>query len=97
IVAALAYDPVLDRDLVALEADALFERSTTRIGFRQGSVLRQYMYDFVNLFAPHLTRERVDELIAAPPEQRLAQVEAMRAELPTLGPAPWGHLGDLPA
>lgn len=97
IVASLAYDPVLDRDLVALEADALFERSTTRIGFRQGSVLRQYMYDFVSLFAPHLTRERVDELIAATPEQRLSHVEAMRTQLPTLGPAPWSHLGDMPA
>ena len=33
--------------------------STTRIGFRRGSYLRKFMYDFVELFAPHLNREVV--------------------------------------
>lgn len=54
----------LDSDLVALDAGHLFEPSTTRIGFRKGTFLRGFMYDFIEKFAPHLTREVVDEAIA---------------------------------
>jgi len=60
IVARMAYDPDADADLTLLDASHLFEPSTTRIGFRRGSYLRGYMYDFIELFAPHLTRELVD-------------------------------------
>jgi len=60
IVATLAYDAVLDSDLVALDASHLFDFSVTKIGFRRGTFLREYMYDFIQLFAPHLTREVVE-------------------------------------
>ena len=40
--------------------------STTHIGFRRGMFLRGYMYDFITLFAPHLTREKVDRIAAEP-------------------------------
>ncbi|MFO1425184.1 MAG: HTH-type transcriptional regulator CysB [Candidatus Competibacteraceae bacterium] len=59
IVARMAYDPKQDQDLVRLEAGHLFAANITRIGFRRGMFLRCYMYDFIELFAPHLTRERV--------------------------------------
>lgn len=36
----------------------------TRIGFRKGTFLRGYMYDFIQRFAPHLTKEVVDEAVA---------------------------------
>jgi len=61
IVAHMAYDPEKDSDLIALEAKHLFKSSITSIGFRRGTYLRSYMYDFIELFAPHLTRDRVDE------------------------------------
>ena len=61
IVASMAYDPDLDSNLVALDASHLFEPSTTKIGFRRGTYLRTYMYDFIQLFAPHLTRQIVEE------------------------------------
>lgn len=61
IVAHMAYDPEKDADLVALEAKHLFKSSVASIGFRRGSYIRTYMYDFIELFAPHLTRDRVDE------------------------------------
>ncbi|WP_461521299.1 HTH-type transcriptional regulator CysB [Porticoccus sp.] len=61
IVAHMAHDPVKDTDLVALDAKHLFKSSVTSIGFRRGTYLRGYMYDFIELFAPHLTRDRVDE------------------------------------
>jgi len=59
IVAKMACD-VNDPDLVALDASHLFEPSIAKIGFRKGTFLRGYMYDFIEKFAPHLTREIVD-------------------------------------
>jgi LysR family cys regulon transcriptional activator len=66
IVASMAYDAKQDADLVKLSADHLFEPSTTHIGFRQGMFMRAYMYDFIGLFAPHLSRELIDEVAAIP-------------------------------
>jgi LysR family transcriptional regulator, cys regulon transcriptional activator len=60
IVAMMAYDPKRDTALRALDASHLFEASTTRIGIRKNSYLRGYMYDFIEMFAPHLTRSVVD-------------------------------------
>ena len=66
IVAHMAYDPEVDTDLVAIEAGHLFESSVTSIGFRKGTYLRGYMYDFIRTFAPHLDRNVVDEAMALP-------------------------------
>ena len=66
IIAGLAYDPEQDKDLVAIDASHLFEPSVTYIGFRKGSFMRAYMYDFINQFAPHLTKELVDEAVSCP-------------------------------
>lgn len=63
IVASMAHDAALDSDLVALDASHLFDPSTTKIGFRRGIYLRAYMYDFIQLFAPHLTHAIVDQAI----------------------------------
>lgn len=64
IIAHMAVDPVEDKGLVSLDVSHLFEPSTTRIGFRKGTFLRGYMYEFLQQFAPHLTKERVDAAIA---------------------------------
>jgi len=61
IVAAMAYDADKDADLVALDASHLFASSVTRIGCRRGTFLRGYMYEFIEEFAPHLTREVVQD------------------------------------
>lgn len=61
IIASMAHDQTLDSDLVAIDASHLFESSTTKIGFRRGTFIRGYMYDFIELFAPHLTREVVTQ------------------------------------
>jgi LysR family cys regulon transcriptional activator len=60
VVASMAIDEITDTDLVCIDASHLFEASTTKIGFRKGSFLRTYMYDFIERFAPHLTKERVE-------------------------------------
>jgi LysR family cys regulon transcriptional activator len=51
---------VQDSDLVVLDASALFKPSVTRIGFRRGTFLRGFMYEFIELFAPHLTRRVIE-------------------------------------
>lgn len=61
IVAHMAFDAEEDSDLVALEAKHLFKSSITSIGFRRGTYLRGFMYDFIEGFAPHLTRDVVDK------------------------------------
>ena len=61
IVATMAIDENLDDDLVAIDASHLFDSSVTQIGFRKGTFLRGYMYDFIERFAPHLTKARVDK------------------------------------
>lgn len=60
IVASMALDKDLDDDLVALDASHLFASSVTKIGFRKGTFLRGYMFDFISAFAPHLTRDLVE-------------------------------------
>jgi LysR family cys regulon transcriptional activator len=60
IVARMAVIPEEDGDLVALDASHLFAGHTTWIGFRRGTLLRKYMYDFAQLLAPHLDRRSVE-------------------------------------
>lgn len=64
IVAHMAYDEDTDSDLVPLDASHLFAPSITKIGCRRGTFLRGYMYEFIELFAPHLTRDLVDQAFA---------------------------------
>ena len=63
IVAKMAYDPNKDDDLVAIDASHLFESSVTKVGFRRGTYLRSYMYDFIEMFAPHLKKSLVQEAV----------------------------------
>jgi LysR family cys regulon transcriptional activator len=60
----MAWDPVLDADLVPIDASHLFESSVTHVGFRKGTFMRRFMFDFIELFAPQLDRDRVDAVLA---------------------------------
>jgi LysR family cys regulon transcriptional activator len=64
ILARMAYDANEDRRLGMIDAAHLFESSTTRIGLRRNAWLRGYIYSFIELFAPHLTRRMVDAALA---------------------------------
>ena len=70
IVAGMAHDEVLDNDLLSLDASHLFASSVTKIGCRRGTFLRGYMYEFIEDFAPHLSRDVVTEAF-----QRHSKVE----------------------
>ena len=76
IVASMAFDLTQDKDLVSLDVSHLFTPSITRIGFRRGTFLRGFMYDFVEKFAPHLTREMVEEAYQCHTKQELEQLFA---------------------
>jgi LysR family cys regulon transcriptional activator len=69
IVAHMAVDE-RDPDLVGIDASHMFPAHTTWIGFRRGTVLRRYMFDFAHLLAPHLERRVVERAHrAATPEE----------------------------
>lgn len=63
IIASMAFDPVKDAPLQAIDASGLFQPSTTHIGIRKGSHLRRYSYAFISYFAPHLQRDVVQKAI----------------------------------
>ncbi|NBI39937.1 HTH-type transcriptional regulator CysB [[Haemophilus] felis] len=62
-----------DSDLVIVKADHLFRPSTVNIAFKHSVFLRNYMYEFIHLFAPHLTRTMVEKA------ERLHDNEAVKA------------------
>jgi LysR family transcriptional regulator, cys regulon transcriptional activator len=64
ILARMAWDPAEDRKLGMIDAAHLFESSTTRLGLRRNAFLRGYVYAFIELFAPHLTRRMVDAALS---------------------------------
>ena len=82
VIASMAIDPKIDNDLVTIDASHLFKASTTKIGFRRGSFLRGYMFDFIERFAPHLNKHVVTQAMLL---KNNAEVDEMFADvkLPT--------------
>ncbi len=76
IIAKMAYGEDEDPQLVALDASHLFEPSTTRIGCRRGTFIRGYMYEFMELFAPHLTRRVVERAFDSKSRTELDEIFA---------------------
>jgi LysR family cys regulon transcriptional activator len=78
LVASMAIDPREDADLVSIDASHLFAAHLTWAGFHQGALLRGYMYDFLQILAPHLTKRLVDRAGNASAQ---AEVEALFADV----------------
>jgi len=76
IVASVAFDPQEDQDLVVVDASHLFPIHTTWVGFRRGTLLRNFAYEFMQLFGTHLTRRLVDRAIEARDPDSKAQLFA---------------------
>jgi LysR family transcriptional regulator, cys regulon transcriptional activator len=66
ILAKMAFDPERDTGLRLMDAGHLFEASTTRIAVRRNAYLRGFVYDLVELFAPHLSRSVVEKTMRGP-------------------------------
>jgi len=74
IVAHMAHDPVVDSDLVAIDASHLFKASITSIGIRKGTFIRGFMYKFIESFAPHLDKETVNKAMNIANKQELEEL-----------------------
>jgi LysR family cys regulon transcriptional activator len=70
ILAKMAYVPERDKHLRMMDAGHLIKPSTTRVAIRKNEYLRGYTYDFIELFAPHLTRAVVAKAMHVSPLQR---------------------------
>jgi LysR family cys regulon transcriptional activator len=60
----MAFDSKRDDHLRAIDASHLFESSTTRLGIKRGTYLRRYAYEFIEMFAPRLSRSIVERAVA---------------------------------
>jgi LysR family cys regulon transcriptional activator len=76
IVASMAFDADIDKELVAIDASHLFASSTTKIGLRRGTILRGFMYEFIELFAPHLDKALVDKALNTRKNDEIEQLFA---------------------
>ena len=65
IVASIAIDAERDRHLRGIDARHLFPINVTRLAVRRGALLRSYAMAFIQNFAPTLTRQVVEEALAA--------------------------------
>ncbi|MBL8500713.1 MAG: CysB family HTH-type transcriptional regulator, partial [Nitrosomonas sp.] len=59
ILANMAFDAKRDKTLRSIDASHLFEPSTTRIGISRNSYIRGYIFDFIEMFAPHLNHASI--------------------------------------
>jgi LysR family transcriptional regulator, cys regulon transcriptional activator len=66
IIAKMAFDEKRDTGLRLIDAGHLFEPSMTRIAVRRNAYLRRYVYDFIEFFAPHLSRTVVEKTMREP-------------------------------
>jgi len=60
LLAGMAYNAERDKGLQMLDVSHLFPDSTTYLGVRRDAYLRGYIYDFIQLIAPHLDRKSVN-------------------------------------
>lgn len=63
IIASHAFEKDKDNALTAIDASHLFKPSTTHLGIKRGRYLRQFSYDFIELFSPLLTKQTVKAAI----------------------------------
>ena len=65
ICARMSYDRKKDSDLVMLDTSHLFDSSVTSLAIRKNAVMREYVYEFIRLFASHLNKDVVNKAMQA--------------------------------
>lgn len=65
IVASMAVQQNGSHGLQVIDAAHLFAQNVTRLAVRRGAYLRQYTYDFIQQFAPELSRADIDAAMKA--------------------------------
>jgi LysR family transcriptional regulator, cys regulon transcriptional activator len=67
IVASMAFESQREQGLRTIPAAHLFTPNVTRLAVRRGAYLRAYAYDFIQRFAPSLTAQDIQKVVAADP------------------------------
>ena len=64
IIAGLAFNANRDTGLKALPAGQLFGMNLSRVALKEGAYLRSYVFTFIELMAPNLSRKLVEQVLA---------------------------------
>ena len=64
IIAGLAYNAARDVNLTAISAGHLFGTNLSRVALKEGAYLRGYVFTFIELLAPSLSRKLVEQVLA---------------------------------
>lgn len=64
IIAGMAYDAERDKGLRAIPVGHLFGSNVSRVALKQGAYLRSYVYSFIELLSPTLTRRLVEQVMS---------------------------------
>lgn len=63
IIAGMAFDAERDKHLRAIPVGHFFGMNVSRVAIKQGAYLRSYIYTFIELLNPTLTRKMVDSVL----------------------------------
>ena len=74
IIASMAFNSDEDTELESINANHLFDSGTTYMGFRRGTYLRSHLFEFINMFAPHLTKDIVAKSCATKSKKELDKI-----------------------
>lgn len=64
IIAGLAFNAARDPNLRAIPAGHLFGMNLSRIALKEGAYLRGYVYTFIELLSPNLSRKMVEQVLS---------------------------------
>ncbi|MBM3337664.1 MAG: CysB family HTH-type transcriptional regulator [Betaproteobacteria bacterium] len=64
IIAGVAYNAARDVNLTAMPAGHLFGTNLSRVALKEGAYLRGYVFTFIELLAPSLSRKLVEQVLA---------------------------------
>jgi LysR family cys regulon transcriptional activator len=64
IIAGMAFDATRDINLRAIPVGHLFGTNVSRVALKQGAYLRSYVFIFIELMAPNLSRKLVEQVLA---------------------------------
>ena len=74
VVAGMAYEPQDRKNLTAIKVNGIFPRSTAWVGIRRNTMLRCYMTDFLQLFAPQLSSDQIERAARATSQQEINSI-----------------------
>jgi LysR family cys regulon transcriptional activator len=78
VIASMAYECQDQEDLKAIDAKGLFPQVTTWLGFPKDMVLRSFMVDFIQLFAPHYSQRLIRDIAELETQE---EVDALLSEM----------------